>query len=294
MLTILAPAKVNLTLEVLEKRPDGFHEIRSVIQTINLCDSISLKWAKRLVIRCENDDWLAKESLIFRAANLLKKTSGYTAGAFMQLSKKIPLLSGLGGDSSDAAAILLGLNKLWGLSLAPGELAQLASQLGSDVPFFLFGGTALIQGRGEIVRPLPLLSPSWIVILIPPVSREKGKTGKLYAALTKDHYTNGLKTEQMVSLLTKGREIAPYNLFNAFQTIAGDSFKGLDEYLRLFLKSGATDVHLAGSGPALFTLLKEETRAKRIYRNLKKCGLETFFTQTLCGIKVVNKNWWLK
>ncbi len=288
MLTILAPAKINLTLEVLKKRADGFHEIRSVVQTINLCDSISLKRAKRLVIQCDTDGWLAEESLISRAADLLKETSGYTDGAFMQLSKKIPLVMGLGGDSSDAAAILLGLNKLWELSLPPGELAQLASQLGSDVPLFLFGGTALMQGRGEIVSPLPPLSPNWIVLMIPPVFREKGKTGKLYAALTKDHYTNGLKTERMVSLLTKGREIAPDNLFNAFEGIAGDSFKGLDEYHRKFLKSGATDVHLAGSGPALYTLLKEEKRAKKIYRNLKKCGLETFCTQTLSGIKPVS------
>ncbi|UCE97949.1 MAG: 4-(cytidine 5'-diphospho)-2-C-methyl-D-erythritol kinase [Dehalococcoidia bacterium] len=288
MLTIQAPAKINLTLEVLEKRSDGFHEIRSVIQTIKLYDSINLKRAKRLVIRCDDDGWLAEESLILQAADLLKETSGYTAGATIAISKKIPLLSGLGGDSSDAAAILLGLNKLWGLSLTPGELARLASDLGSDVPFFLFGGTALMQGRGELVSPLPLLLPSWVVMLIPPVSREKGKTGRLYAALAKDHYTNGAKTEQMVSILTKGGDITPDKLFNAFESIASDSFKGLSEYRKLFLKSGAPGVHLDGSGPALFTLLREEKKAKRIYNNLKQYGLETFCIQTLSGIKPVN------
>ncbi|UCG53979.1 MAG: 4-(cytidine 5'-diphospho)-2-C-methyl-D-erythritol kinase [Dehalococcoidia bacterium] len=285
MLKVLTPAKINLTLEVLEKRPDGFHEVRSVIQTIKLYDTISLKPAKKLVVECDDDDWIAKESLILRAAGLLKETSGYTAGAVIGLSKKIPLLSGLGGDSSNAAAVLRGLNRLWGLSLAPGELARLASQLGSDTPFFLFGGTALLQGRGEIVSPLPPLSPMWIVLIIPPISRQKGKTGRLYATLTKDYYSNGLKTEQMVSLLTKGDDLTPSNLFNVFESLAGDIFRGLDGYRRLFLKSGATGVHLAGSGPTLFTLVREETKAVKIYNDLKKHGLATLLTETAGSIE---------
>ena len=174
MLTFLAPAKINLTLEVLAKRADGFHEIRSVIQTIKLYDRFSFKPASEISIKCGYNGWHAGESLVSRAAALLKKTSGYTDGATIELSKKIPLLSGLGGDSSGVAAVLLGLNKLWRLALAPGELARLASQLGSDTPFFLFGGTALLQGKGETVSPLPPLRHMWVVLLIPPVARSSG------------------------------------------------------------------------------------------------------------------------
>ena len=146
MVTVLAPAKLNLTLEVLSKRSGGFHEIRSVIQTIKLCDRLDLQPGKKMVFRCYDAGWLLAESLVPRAAALLKETSGYANGATVELSKKIPLLSGLGGDSSDAATVLIGLNRLWGLAYSSGELARLASQLGSDVAFFLFARFKLLLG----------------------------------------------------------------------------------------------------------------------------------------------------
>ena len=287
MLTVLAPAKINLTLEALAKRPDGFREVRSVIQTIKLYDRFSFKPGKKIVIKCDDTGWLAGESLVSRAAGLLKETSGYAEGATIELSKKIPLLSGLGGDSSDAAAVLLGLNKLWGLALAPGELARLASQLGSDVPFFFFGGTALLQGRGEIVSPLPPLPHMWVVLLIPPIPCPKGKTGRLYASLDRTHYTDGQKTEKLVSLLTKGGDVAPDNLFNVFESVAFNSFEGLDDYRKKFLKAGAGSAHLAGSGPALFTMVKEKAKAEKIYRGLKEQGLKACLTETLGNIEPV-------
>ncbi|MFH1662557.1 MAG: 4-(cytidine 5'-diphospho)-2-C-methyl-D-erythritol kinase [Chloroflexota bacterium] len=284
MLTVLAPAKINLTLEALAKRPDGFHEVHSVIQTIKLYDSFSFKPGKKLVIKCDYTGWLAGESLVSRVAGLLKETSGYTGGATIELLKKIPLLSGLGGDSSDAATVLLGLNRLWGLALAPGELARLASQLGSDVSFFLFGGTALLQGRGEIVSPLPSLPHMWVVLVIPPATRSGGKTGLLYSRLKENHYTNGQKTEKLVSLLTKGGGVAPDNLFNVFESVAYNIFKGLDGYRQKFLRAGAASVHLAGSGPALFTMIKEKAQAEKIYSGLKKQGLEAYLAETLDNI----------
>lgn len=287
MLTVLAPAKVNLTLEVLAKRADGFHEIRSVIQTLEFYDSFCLRPAKKITIKCDDSGWLVGESLVSRAAGLLKKTSGYSAGAIIEISKKIPLLSGLGGDSSDAAAVLLGLNKLWGLALAPGELARLASQLGSDVSFFLFGGTALLQGRGEAVSPLPSLKHMWVVLLIPPVLRSSGKTGRLYARLKRNHYTDGQMTEKLVSLLTRGGDVAPDNIFNVFEDIAYDSFEGLDDYRQRFLKAGAASVHLAGSGPALFSMTKEKVQADKIYRGLRKQGLKAYLVETLDNIESI-------
>lgn len=287
MLTVLAPAKINLTLEALAKRADGFHEVRSVIQSIKLYDQFRFQLNNELVIKCDDSGWLAEESLVSRAASLLKETSGYSEGATIELSKKIPLLSGLGGDSSGAAAVLVGLNNLWGLALPPGKLAQLAWQLGSDVAFFLFGGTALVRGRGELVSPLPPLPHMWVVLLLPAIARSSGKTGRLYASLNTNHYTDGQATEEMVALLTKGRDIASANLFNVFENVAYDEYKELDDYRQRFSKAGADSVHLAGSGPALFTMLKAKAQAEKIYRSLKKQRLEAYLAETLGAIKSV-------
>ena len=283
MVTVLAPAKLNLTLEVLSKRNDGFHEIRSVIQTVKLCDRLDFQQGRKMTFRCDVRSWLPEESLVSRAAALLKETSGCTEGATIELSKKIPLLSGLGGDSSDAAAVLIGLNMLWGLEYSSGELARLASQLGSDVVFFLFGGTALTQGRGEVVSPLPPLPKMWAVLLIPDVLRTAGKTGRLYASLKREHYSSGQATEELVSLLTRGGDLVPDKLFNAFDGIADDSFEGLDSYRQRFLEAGAGSVHLAGSGPTLFTLVKDRSQAEKLYANLKKQGLESYLVETIAA-----------
>ncbi|MFC1981580.1 4-(cytidine 5'-diphospho)-2-C-methyl-D-erythritol kinase [Chloroflexota bacterium] len=155
MLTVPAPAKLNLTLEVLGKRPDGFHEIRSVIQAINLCDSLRFQLSQEVTVKSDMPDWSAEESLVSKAASLLQRTTGCSKGASIEVEKLIPLISGLGGDSSDAAAALRGLNQLWKLGLTQEKLVGLAAQLGSDVAFFLYGGTALAEGRGELVTPLP-------------------------------------------------------------------------------------------------------------------------------------------
>jgi len=285
MLTILAPAKLNLTLEVLAKRPDGFHEILGIIQSINLCDRLCFRLSEQMVFKCDDTVWLAEKSLVSRAASLLKETTGYPKGAIIDISKKIPLLSGLAGDSSDAAVVLRGLNKLWGLAFPLGELAQLASQMGSDVPFFLFGGTALVQGRGELISPLPPLPHMWVVLLMPSVPRSSGKTGRLYASLKTGHHTDGQVTEELVVLLTKGDEVAPANLFNVFENVAFDSFAGLDDYRKQFLQAGASSVHLAGSGPALFTLVRNKAQAEKIYENLRKQGLEAYLVETLGAIE---------
>jgi 4-diphosphocytidyl-2-C-methyl-D-erythritol kinase len=284
MLTVPAPAKINLTLEVLARRADGFHEVRSVIQSIGFYDRFQFKLSNKITIKCDDSRWLAGKSLVSRAVSLFKETSGCSEGATIEISKKIPLLSGLGGDSSAAAAVLTGLNKLWGLALPPGELAQLAWQLGSDVVFFLFGGTALAQGRGELVSPLPPLPHMWLVVLMPDIATPGGKTGRMYARLNENHYTDGQATEELVALLTKGGDIVTASLFNVFERVAYDEYQGLEDYRQHFVKAGADSVHLAGSGPALFAILKEKAKAEKIYRRLKKQGLEAYLTETLGSV----------
>ena len=284
MLTVLAPAKLNLTLEVLTKRRDGFHEICSVIQTINLCDSLHFQLSQDIEFKSNEPNWIPEESLVSKATSLVREATRCANGATIEISKRIPLVSGLGGDSSDAAAILRGLNKLWGLGLSQRELLELASQLGSDVAFFVYGGTAVVKGRGEVVTPLPSLPHMWVVLMMPPVPRTPGKTERLYASLKARHYTDGQITDRLVAWLTGGGKVTPSSLFNVFDDVALDSFTGLGEYWQQFMKAGAQEVHLAGSGPALFTIMKDKAQAEKIYRHLQEQGLESYLVETTSAI----------
>ncbi len=287
MLTVLAPAKLNLTLEVLAKRRDGFHEIRSVIQTINLCDSLRLQLSQNIEFKSDAPNWIPGESLVAKATSLLQEVTGCTKGVTIEVSKRIPLVSGLGGDSSDAAAILRGLNKLWGLGLSLKELLELAAKLGSDVAFFLYGGTALVKGRGEMVTPLPPLPRMWIVLMVPNMPRLPRKTEQLYAGLKVNHYTDGRITERLVEELREGREFTPSLLFNTFENITFTGSSELRVYQGHIIKMGATNVHLAGSGPTLFSMIKDKAQAEDLYIRCQQQNLETYLTETLAGIEEV-------
>jgi len=278
---IKAPAKINLTLEVLGERPDGFHEIRSVIQTIDLYDSLRFNSDRQLRFSCDNPDFIMEESLVSRAAAMLQEVGGFSRGATIEIKKRIPLVAGLGGDSSDAAAVLSQLNKLWKMGLSPAEMVELASGLGSDVPFFLYGGTALVEGRGEKVTKLPPLPKRWVLLLVPPFSRMAGKTARLYASLKSSHYTDGQITEKLVKVLNDGRGFKPSMFFNTFENVAFEIFPELELYREHFIKLGASNVHLAGSGPALFALLDDQFQAENLYARCELQGLECYLAETL-------------
>lgn len=281
MLTVKAPAKLNLTLEVLGKKQNGFHEIRSVIQTIDLCDTLQFAESRDIRITSDLKDWLPEKSLVRKAVDLVGQEAG-GRGVAIEVSKRIPLLSGLGGDSSDAAATLRGLNRLWNLGLSPPELEACTRRLGSDVTYFLHRGTALLQGQGEVVAPLPPLPRLWAVLLVPPVTRTYGKTGRLYAGLEAGHFTGGQFTERMLSVLTSGDFDVPLlPLFNVFESIADGVYPGLAASRERFLRAGAGAVHLAGSGPALFALMEEEDRAEAVCKQLREDGREAYLAATL-------------
>ncbi len=281
MVTVTAPAKINLTLEVLGSRPDGFHEIRSVLQAIDLCDHLHLEVGSDINFRCDMPDWSAEKSLASKAVGLLQEATGYKKGATVEVTKKIPLMSGLGGDSSDAAAVLRGLNELWELGLSQERLLDMATQLGSDVAFFLCGGTVLAEGRGEVIITLPPLSRMWVVLMVPDVAIEGGKTARMYAGLKGSHYTDGEITESLVKVLKMGRELQSYMLFNTFENIALDSFIGLKVYKEHFVKLGAPHVHLAGSGPTLFSMFNNEVEAEDLYTRCKDQGMRAYVVRTV-------------
>jgi len=283
MQTVMAPAKINLTLEVLSQRPDGFHEIRSVIQTINLLDSLRFQLSEDIELKSGMPDWVPEESLVSKAVGLLQEAAGCDRGVAIEVIKRIPVVSGLGGDSSDAAATLRGLNRFWRLGLSLDELVELAWQLGSDVAFFLYGGTALLEGRGERVMPLPPLPHMWVVLMMPPVPKLQRKTEQLYASVKTGQYTDGQITDRVVTRLTGCGTTELPEVFNVFDDVALESFPGLEVYRQRFLEAGAGDVHLAGSGPTLFTLARDRTQAEKIYANLQQQGLESYLTNTLAA-----------
>jgi len=281
MFIVKAPAKVNLTLEVLRKRSDGYHEIRSMLQTIDLCDILHLEVGQGIYFQCDMPGWSAEKSLVSKTLNLLRESTGCTKGAKISIEKRIPLMSGLGGDSSDAAALLRGLNKLWGLNLTEKNLLGLAAQLGSDVAFFLHGGTALAVGRGEIITPLPPLKRMWVVLIVPDVPLEPGKTGRMYAALKPPHFTDGTITETLVETLHKSSKFSPSLLFNTFENIAFDDYNMRRVYVEHLVKLGAPHVHLAGSGPTLFTMFQNKEKARELFTRCKEQGMKTHLVGTL-------------
>lgn len=277
---LYAPAKINWTLEVLG-RPDhyrGYHEVRTVLQAIDLCDILEFGPGEGVRLEVEGPHEALEDDLVLRAAALLDGGGG--RGARIRLTKRIPVAAGLGGGSSDAAATLRALNELWKLRRSDDELAALGAGVGSDVPFFLAGGTALAEGRGERVTPLPDVARAWLVVMAPPIALA-GKTRRMYAALTRSDFTDGSGTAALMAAIRGGRPLVDSGLFNAFERAAYAVFEGLDVYREALLAAGAARVHVAGAGPALFALAADEAGANAIRDKVSLPGGRLFVARTL-------------
>lgn len=279
MLELPAYAKINLSLEVTGKRPDGYHDIVSVMQLVSLHDTLTFDLADDLQF-LSDDPAMTREgdnNLVVQAARLLRDEYDVGAGAHITLHKRIPMAGGLGGGSSDAATTLLGLSQLWNLNLPPEELAKLGAALGSDVPFFFSGPTALVEGRGEHVTPVEPPSPFWAVLVSPPY-RIPGKTRQLYASLTPDDMRSGGATHELLNALQQGRDITAMPLFNSFERAAFQVFDGLADVRRRMLEAGAPNVHLSGSGPTLYALYPHSAgdEAQRLHDSMLQADLRSY------------------
>jgi 4-diphosphocytidyl-2-C-methyl-D-erythritol kinase len=273
---LCAPAKINWTLEVLGRREDGYHEVRTVMQTVDLCDTLDIRTAEKIEVEGPPD--VSEDDLVLRAAGALDETRG--RGAHIQLAKRIPAAAGLGGGSSDGAAALRGLNELWCLGHDDVRLAEEGARLGSDVAFFVYGGTALAEGRGERVTPLPDAPSTWLVVVAPPFDLPE-KTRRLYGALKREDLTDGSRTEAIARRIRGGGAIDDDSLYNAFERAAFETFEEINLYREALLVAGARRVHLAGSGPALFALGPDEDGARAMYERLRLRGGQAFVTCTL-------------
>jgi 4-diphosphocytidyl-2-C-methyl-D-erythritol kinase len=274
----MVPAKINWTLEVLGRRPDGFHNVKTILQTIDLCDSLEMETAADLTLETTAEGLPPpEENLTMRAARLLRESTGCSGGARMHLTKTIPVAAGLGGGSSDAAAALRGLDRLWGLALPHERLLELAAELGSDVPFFLQGGTALAEARGERITPLPDAGRTAILVVVPPLSIPE-KTKRMYSLLTLKDYGGGAASDRFAEALRQGRPFKESDLYDVFGSLA---------FRRALIQAGAGAVHLAGSGPALFVLLRDEEQEKRLAEAAASAGAKAFATTTLAATQAL-------
>ena len=228
----------------------------------------------------EIKDLKTQDNLVYRAAMLLKETSRVSARAEIRLDKQIPLAAGLGGGSSDAAATLLGLDRLWGLELAEGELKELAAQLGSDVPFFLTGGTALVEGRGERVSNVKTPPTFWLVLAFPD-HRLENKTATAYRALTTSHYTDGRITAHLVKRIEAGAEITHDLFFNVFDRVAAQIFPGIDGSWSILQEVSGRPVHLSGAGPTLFCQVDGPEVGQIVVNECAARGLDSCLVRTL-------------
>lgn len=267
---IRAPAKVNLGLEVLRRRSDGFHEIRTLFQALTLSDRVRMERRRDGIrLRCPAVAGRKEENLAWRAAELFFEKTGVSGGMSIAIEKHIPVGGGLGGGSSDAAAVLLGSCRLFRLKRPLEEIAEWAGELGSDVPFFLRGGAAVGTGRGERITPLPARIPAArVLIYAPPFS---SSTAEVYSSWRRRLTGKG---ERLTLLMKERRRGSGAGigkaLFNDLEEVVLARHPALGEAKALFLKHGASGAQVSGSGSCLFGIFASRERVSRAAGELGK------------------------
>jgi len=280
---ILAHAKVNLSLDVLKKRDDGYHDLRMVTQTISLCDEITLELSndKTISAKC-NFNYIPTDgrNLAVAAARLFfEKTGLWQVGVRIFINKSIPVCAGLGGGSSNAAAVLRGLNVLLNANLNINELCEMALSLGSDVPFCISGGTQLMEGRGEILTPLPPLPDCYVVVCKPkaPMSTQT-VFGWINAGKIKYHPDNSgmIKALGLSKLSDVGRR-----MYNVLEDIVADKVPEIPLIRGEFLDSGAIGSCMTGTGTAIVGIFDNRKAAEKSTERLLRIHPDTFLTKPI-------------
>lgn len=277
MIKLLACAKINLFLNILKKRQDGYHELETILQKIQLYDTIYLEpQDDEIELECKEVGGV--ENLAYKAAMLLKQELRIKKGVKIKIKKNIPIAAGLGGGSSDAATTLIGLNKLWNLGLSQNELLDLAAKLGADVPFFIFDeGLALGTGIGTIITPLPPLPEFWIVLICP---KFKIYTTKIYENLN-FMLTNKHINSKMIRTAIKEGNIDKISqlLYNTLEEVVIPQYPIIKRLKEELLSAGALGALMSGSGSTIFGIAKTKLSAISIYNKLKGGDVLIFVTK---------------
>jgi 4-diphosphocytidyl-2-C-methyl-D-erythritol kinase len=275
-------AKVNLALEVLKKRDDGYHEIATVLQAVDLFDRLTLDTADTLSLHTDDPDLPTDDgNLVMRAARLLQKASGYEGGARVRLSKRIPVAAGLGGGSSDAAATLWGLSRLWRLGWPKARLQELAVALGMDVPFFLGMGRAVARGRGERLDALPG-GGGYALVLVNP--RAPLSTREVYARVPPGWQAEPEGTERMIAALrTRNAGQVAAALTNNLERVVEPILPVIGRMKAALLAAGALGAIMSGSGPTVFGMARSLDHARQIRTRVSRMGWACWAVRTNSG-----------
>ncbi|GGG87439.1 4-(cytidine 5'-diphospho)-2-C-methyl-D-erythritol kinase [Paenibacillus radicis (ex Gao et al. 2016)] len=277
-----APAKINLLLDVLRKREDGFHEVEMIMTMVDLADRLEMEELPRDTIIISSQAGyipLDEKNLAFQAAKLIKDRYDVRKGVYIHLDKKIPVAAGLAGGSSDAAAALRGLNRLWGLQIPEDELCKLGAELGSDVPFCVTGGTALATGRGEKLEPIATPPQCWVVLAKPPINVS---TADVYGKFR----ANELKTHPSAADMVSAIERGSFNdvcdgLGNVLENVTLGLHPEVLQLKESMQRLGADGVLMSGSGPTVFGLVSKEAKLARIYNGLRGFCKEVYVVRML-------------
>jgi len=280
-LTLTAACKVNLALEVLGKRADGYHELATVMQTVDLADRLVVEDADELALSTTTSEVPADGgNLALRAAAALRDAGKVDRGVRIRLDKRIPVAAGLGGGSSDAAAVLLALNRLWALRWPLARLAEVAVTLGMDVPFFLRGGVALGTGRGEDLAALRG-GPLALVLVNP---GEPLSTAAVYGRVTPAMYSDGSRARRMAEALrTRRPSRVAASLYNGLEAAASGVRPDLARMRAALLAAGALGAVMSGSGPTVFGIARSFEQARQIRARLTRASWRCWAVRTVSG-----------
>ena len=283
ILELRAMAKSNLGLDVLRKREDGYHEVRMIMQTVRIFDRLRIQRIRETGIKVRtNLNYLPvdENNLVYRAASLLMKEAGMEEeGILIELEKHIPVAAGMAGGSADAAAALIGVNRLLGLRLSMGELMQRGVRIGADVPYCLMRGTALAEGIGEKLSVLPPCPPCHILVAKPRISVS---TKFVYNNLKADEISQHPDIDGQIAALEQGdlRELAK-SMGNVLETVTVPAYPVIDKIKKAMLQGGALNAMMSGSGPTVFGIFDDERAGRQCFYRLKGSGLvqQIYLTQ---------------
>ena len=286
LLTLSANAKVNLTLDILAKRQDGYHEVELVLQSIALADTIELATFDRgvkfeLIAEAVGAETLPTdhENLAVKAADLMLNQFNIPSGLFIRLTKKIPIAAGLAGGSTDAAAVIRGINQLFKLHLSTEQMCEIAAQIGSDVPFCIVGGTCLAYGRGELLTRLVDLPTIPIVLLKPRGVISTAWAYATYDSNKSDEHPNTAEICEAINLSDTGAVCEL--LFNVLEGVAAKKYPAITMFKEKLLEAGAVAAMVSGSGPSLFGVARNKAEALKIAEAVKDLGAQVFVTETV-------------
>lgn len=273
-ISLKALAKINLGLDVVRRREDGYHEVRMIMQTIQLYDRLDIKRTQEPGIQIQtNLSFLPvnENNLIYKAAKFLMDEFSITDGVSVKLDKRIPVAAGMAGGSTDAAAMLIGVNRLFSLGLTKRQLMERGVQIGADVPYCIMRGTALAEGIGEALSPLPPMVKCPVLIAKPSISVS---TKFVYQNLKLDDTTIHPDIDRLIDdIKAKNLHDIAAHMGNVLETVTIPNYPVIDEIKKHMLSNGAVGAMMSGSGPTVFGLFDDEDTAKKAYKAMRSSHL---------------------